>query len=1279
MMNDKETLKNALLMIQKLKQRLAEKDSAQTEEIAIVGMSCRLPQADNPKEFWDLLAQGENVIKAIPEERWRLLKGSSEINKREPSLDYPAGYLNDIAGFDAYFFGISPREAVRMDPQQRILLEVAYESLEDAGLSLKQIAGTKMGVFSSLYASPLGRMQAFDSEIDALLVPTGNAVSIAANRISYLFDLHGPSLTLDTACSSSLIATHLACLHLQTGQCEAAMVNSININLLPSLHATLSKATMLSPSGQCHTFDANADGYVQGEGAGSIILKPLSKAIKDKDRIYAVIKGSAVNQDGKTNGLTAPNGLQQEKLLRQAYRNAKVKAQDVSYIECHGTGTFLGDPIEIQALGQTLSKDRAPEKPCWIASVKTNLGHLEPAAGIISLIKTALILKHGQIPPHLNFNQPNPHIPFNHYHLAIPKQMVPLPRYTARALAGVSGFGFGGSNAHIVLEEFPENQPTNPHQSEELITLSAKDENALKALISRWISYLDQSPSPDLAAIAYNLHLKRNHFKHRLALVCASIDDLKEKLNRALSGQSGVDVWRSSESSQPQHSKQAPQDNIREMAEAYVQQVDLDWSSYERDRIYPMMDLPFYPWQHQDYWPELIQEQAPRDPYPLAGKKIPSPEKSIHFIFQLDEKNLPEMKDTFSVLHAGFYLEMLTFAAKQQFDTACFSIQALRFQSPVFVPENKCVDVHLMLNETSEGIYHFQLYTSDQKEKWSEHADGQLIPQVPERKQIDTLPFLRQRATTEGTKDSFYQRIQDMGMPAGETIRWTESYVANDKEILCDFRKPGPKDRADQFVMQIHPGVIDACIQPVFLLLPKETKQAYITEDIQSLTLYGSTEGDLHLYGVLKQFDEEDQHIEANWYLLNSKDEMVLACEGIRLCPLNNSLELESIASMKQSFYLDSSKPYSVCKSELLDYLAEELASVFSMPLDDLSLDRSLLDFGMDSLMAMAIMRMIEHQFDVNYSLQEMLKGPSIHALAENVLAEKGILKSESLQPHSVSKNNPWLAYRTPQKNVQMRLFCFPYGGGGASIYREWQAACPEGLEICPIQLPGRENRMDEKPFDELTSMMDALREALSPLLDKPFALLGHSFGSLLAFEFARHLRSHGLAMPKHLYVSAYPAVDQPSKSLIHLLDELKAIGIDLFQMDEAGIQALDDQRLTILTDVFKTHGIVDYSDERINKSIIQVLLPIFISDMKVVQSYQYEEQAPLNLPATVFLGEEDTWVKPEELSGWPAHFVQHCAFQRFNSGHLFIREPGIRQQMIHLITKALMDYFAFN
>jgi len=361
---------------------------------------------------------------------------------------------------------------------------------------------------------------------------TGNAHSIAANRLSYLLDFHGPSWAVDTACSSSVVATHLACQSLRHRECRLALVGGVNLILSPDLTITFSADQMLSPSGRCKTFDADADGYVRGEGCGIVVLKRLSDAERDGDNILAVIKGSAINQDGRSNGLTAPNSHAQQAVIRQALANARVTAQEINYVEGHGTGTPLGDPIEFNALKEVLMSGRFPEQPCYIGSVKTNIGHLEAAAGIAGLIKVVLALQHQQIPPHLHLNALNPHIAIADTPLSIPTELIPWS--STQKLAGVSSFGFGGTNAHIIVEEYPTEQTSEVFADERpqhLLTLSAQNEPALQALANAYVTYLKSHPLISIADICFTANTGRTHFSHRLAFIADSPESLQEQLS----------------------------------------------------------------------------------------------------------------------------------------------------------------------------------------------------------------------------------------------------------------------------------------------------------------------------------------------------------------------------------------------------------------------------------------------------------------------------------------------------------------------------------------------------------------------------------------------------------------------------------------------------------------------------------------------------------------------------------------------------------------------------
>jgi acyl transferase domain-containing protein/SAM-dependent methyltransferase len=512
------------------------------EPIAIIGIGCRFPNANNPESFWKLLHNGIDAIAQVPKDRWDV----DAFYDPDPATPGKmntrwGGFLDMVDQFDPGFFGISPREAERMDPQQRLVLEVAWEALEDAGVVPKHLAGSQTGVFIGIGNYDYGRFLCSDLANINSHNGTGLTLSIAANRLSYFLDLHGPSMAIETACSSSLVAVHSACQSLRTGESNLVIAGGVSLMLSPDMTITFSQARMMSPDGRCKTFDASANGYVRGEGCGIVILKRLSDAIQDEDRILAVIRGSAVNHDGLSNGITAPNGLAQQALIRQALKNALVSPAEISYVEAHGTGTPLGDPIEIRAIKAVLMQGRSSEQRCGIGSVKTNIGHLENAAGIAGLIKVVLSLQHGEIPPHLHLQNLNPHLGLDGTPFFIPRECQPWPVTTSdRHLAGVSGFSFGGTNCHVILEAAPEVSQKKEvvERSLHLLTLSAKNEAALKELAQRYADFLASHPQVSLADICFTANTGRSsgratsltHFAHRLAIVAESHQQLGDRL-----------------------------------------------------------------------------------------------------------------------------------------------------------------------------------------------------------------------------------------------------------------------------------------------------------------------------------------------------------------------------------------------------------------------------------------------------------------------------------------------------------------------------------------------------------------------------------------------------------------------------------------------------------------------------------------------------------------------------------------------------------------------------
>ena len=540
-------LQRAVFALKETQARLEAIERRQTEPIAIVGMACRFPGgANDPTSFWRLLCDGVDAIREVPPDRWK----ADEFYDPDPAVPGKmntrwGGFLERIDEFDNHFFSISDREAARMDPQQRILLELAWEAMEDAGLPPSTLRGAKVGVFVGIAVSEYGMLLSRDLEQADAYVSSGNSLCIAANRLSFVFDLQGPSVALDTACSSSLVALHLACHHIRSGECEGALVGGSHMMLTPAGTMNVSKAGFCAPDGRVRAFDAAARGYVRSEGAGMVMLKPLSAALQNKDPIYAVIRGSAVNQNGSSNGLTAPSRAAQEQVVRDAYARSRVSPGQVRFVETQGTGTRLGDTIEALALGSVLRQARPPGSPCALGALKTNFGHMEAASGIASLMKAALALKHRQLPPNLNFETPNPDIPFAALQLEVPRKLENWPDSPHPRLAGVNAFGFGGSNAHVVLEEPPAvlaEPVAAASPGPQLLPLSARTESALHELARRYRAFLRGDP-PAWSDVCYTAAARRDHQDCRLAVVADTHEQAAKALESYLSGQPQTQVF----------------------------------------------------------------------------------------------------------------------------------------------------------------------------------------------------------------------------------------------------------------------------------------------------------------------------------------------------------------------------------------------------------------------------------------------------------------------------------------------------------------------------------------------------------------------------------------------------------------------------------------------------------------------------------------------------------------------------------------------------------------
>ncbi|WP_019603603.1 type I polyketide synthase, partial [Teredinibacter turnerae] len=552
-----QRLKQAIQVIDQLEGRLKRELDAKHEPIAIIGMGCRFPGGVyTPEQFWALLVDGTDAISEVPSQRWNIDEYyDADVDARGKISSRFGGFLDEIQQFDAGFFEVSPREAESLDPQQRMMLEVTWEALENGNVLPASLYGSNTGVFVAMSGSDYMMAEAkyVGEEGISAYFGTGNAHATACGRLSYTLGCQGPSFSVDTACSSSLVALHTACMSLRTGDCDGAIVAASNLMLTPDISITFSKAHMLAPDGRCKTFDAAADGYVRGEGVAAVYVKRLSDAVRDGDSVRAVVLGSAINQDGASGGLTVPNGVAQQSVIKQALKNARLEAGAVDYVEAHGTGTSLGDPIEIGALGAVYGRARSSDNPLLVGSVKTNIGHVEAAAGLAGLMKLVLSLEHGEIPRHLHCSNPSALIPWSELNVAVADSHRIWRSVAAdgQRRAGLSAFGFGGTNGHVILASAPSKPAAGNFSVTEKagvepvarawhpIKLAAKSPRALadQALsythaLETLIEAGDADALENLANFAYTANTSRSDFLFRDCAVAADRQSMVQALTK---------------------------------------------------------------------------------------------------------------------------------------------------------------------------------------------------------------------------------------------------------------------------------------------------------------------------------------------------------------------------------------------------------------------------------------------------------------------------------------------------------------------------------------------------------------------------------------------------------------------------------------------------------------------------------------------------------------------------------------------------------------------------
>ncbi len=910
-------LKKALIELRHLRKQVHGFKRRQHEPIAVVGMACRFPGGcDTPDAYWSLLREGRSGIREVPKDRWDIdAYYDPDPDAKGKIYTRYGGYIDRIDGFDNAFFGISPKEAGSMDPQQRLVLEVAWEALEHAGINPQNLYGSNTGVFLGIgnWEHAVLRFGLEGPQNINAYTGTGSCGCVASGRISFALGLKGPNFAVDTACSSSLLSTHLACQSLRRGECDMALAGGAHLLLLPGMTVCFCRARMLAPDGRCKTFDANADGYVRSEGSGMLVLKRLSDALAAGDTIHALVRGSATNQDGASGGLTVPSGPAQEEVIRAALRDGGVDPAEVGYIEAHGTGTKLGDPVEIGALGNVFCK-QPRRKPLVVGSVKTNMGHLESSAGISALIKTIMMLKHGEIPPHVNFQTPNPHIPWDRLALELPLQGKTWSVDDGEArLAGISSFGFSGTNVHVVLEDFQATQKVEAPPAEQnsdqiaLLALSAKSPAALQAMAARYAAWLQDQDTNAWLDLCYSHNTGRAVFNVRAALCARDGAELQNALTALAKGllQPGVWVsaglgWDAAEApawlSEPVHTTAAQ--FVAGKTPAFS---SLDYGPAPRKRT-----LPFYPFQHQVFPFQAEAGNAPGGAvaapiHPLLGRPLHAAGHEILFESSVLDAGSGYLGDHVvagrTLLAGAAFFDMALAAVAHVSGTSAPWLGEIGIREALVLDTPRLLQT--VLRPKSDGFYRFQIFSRAAAAvdgAWTLHVEGEagVASAAPDVTPPGPPPSLQRDA-------AWYAQFARAGFDYGPAFRCLDAVAVVDDQAWGEVALP--QDSAPEGLLD--PRLLDGAFQLVQIAAQQQRPQTrYVPVALQRLTLCRPVAGKLQIHTHIHA--ATDEHLKAAITLCDEHGHLVAHIDGIVGARLSeaSATDLRALAYHRHAVHL---------------------------------------------------------------------------------------------------------------------------------------------------------------------------------------------------------------------------------------------------------------------------------------------------------------------------------------------------------------------------------------
>lgn len=1216
-MDKSELLRKSLARIQELKSRVEVLEAEKHEQIAIVGIGARFPAGMSDREkLWQGLLDGVDVITEIPESRWPTGQGGAR----------HAGMLEDPFGFEPGFFGISERETRTMDPQQRLLLEVGWDALADAGLPLERVRGSQTGVYVgtvgqdwTLIACGAGE------EIDAYTA-TGGSHAIIANRLSYLWDLRGPSMSIDVACASSLVAAHLAAAALRRRECDIALAGGVQLHLAPQTSLSLHRFNMMAPDGRCKAFDSRADGFVRAEGCGIVVLKRLSDALASGDRIYAVICGSALGQDGRSNGLTAPNPLAQIVVLNNALADARLQPAEVTYIETHGTGTALGDPIEVSAIKQVYGAAGAP--PCYLGSIKTNLGHTEATAGVAGLIKAALVLYHGSIPKNLHFLRPNPDLAIEGTRFR-----VPVSTQTPESLqyAAVSSFGFGGTNAHMILGRAAQPEtPASIGREGDLVVVpvSAHSADALVERARQIGAALDHLDPHDLAHTAA---VRSTHMGWRGVAIGRTKQELRKSLEsvRAVAataakprvvflfpGQGGQ--WADMASGLYQWSEvfaSALDECDRVIASAVGWSVsstirdkqELDRIDRVQFAIFAMQVALARLWQSHGVVPDVVMGTSMGELAAAYCGGLLSLESAVQIIAarsRLVTERLSDPGGMISIALTESDVRDLLVELGSDLEVAIHNGPA----SVVVAGPERSVEA-ILAELQRRGIFARRV-----KIHFASHCS---VVEPLARELVGELQHLR---AEEGRRTQMLSTV---------TCKWLEDATAPEywRDNLRDPVRLWPaisevlRPNSTLFVeISPHPILMVSLVEPLSTIDPHG-------QIICGMARGKGPEVFLEALGAAWS-----QGVPVDWQRLHGSGH-VTSLPSYPWARANFAGKVPTVVAPITSSMRERPMP-----DDLEQVVLQTIVTEMGMrSVEELPMDVALREMGFDSLMA-SHLRAVLVEHGVKVKLIDLLQAPGVRQLVE-------MLTKPGERSVTQRKAGGWLVWPNPRPTAELVCVCLPFGGGAASAFRAWGDAMPQWLDVCAVEYPGRGTRAGEAWSEDFEQLAEQLAEVIVREIDRPLILYGHCAGSVVAYETAKRLVAMG-RRPLHLCVAARCA---PAK--VELL-----AGTDVI---EGALHEQDDAALLNFLRAASFRGVEDILRD---PELQEIALSTLRADSRMAYRYRRQPAEPLPLPITAIGGGKDPSINAYDLWGWAKETSAQFDWRWFADGDHYFQSDHVAE-----------------